>query len=33
MGVTKMVNLTNTFLAESRMSVGKSGHERVKTTL
>ena len=30
MGVTKMVSLINIFSAQSCMSVGKSGHERVK---
>ena len=30
MGVTKIVSLINTFLAQSCMSVRKSGHERVK---
>ena len=29
MGVTKMVSLINTFLAQSCVSVGKSGHKRV----
>ena len=33
MGVTKMVGLINTFLAQSCMSVRKSGHEMVNTTI
>ena len=33
MGVTKMVSLINTFLAQSCMSVRKSGHETVNTTI
>ena len=30
MGVTRLVDLINTFSAQCCMSVGKSGHERVK---
>ena len=30
MGVTRIVDLINTFSAQCCMSVGKSGHERVK---
>ena len=33
MGVTRLVDLINTFSAQCCMSVGKSGHERVKQFL
>ena len=32
MGVTKMVSLINTFSVQLCISVGKSGHKRVKKT-
>ena len=33
MGVTRIVDLINTFSAQCCMSVGKSGHERVNKAI